>query len=141
MRQHEDPVLLTLDEHAANLIDGAAADYEKRMRDGEQLAGIREWACKAVGAAVRIAGLLHLAEHLRDGWGKPINRRTASIHVPTAAKRCQRALPRSETSAVSTAAAGWLAAGPFSTITEILLTRSYGFFDTWTRRPGRSTMR
>ena len=77
MRQHEEPVMLTLDEQAANLIDDAAADYEKRMRDGEALAGIREWACKAVGAAVRIAGLLHLAEHLRDGWGKPINRATA----------------------------------------------------------------
>ena len=41
------------------------------------LAGIRDWAGKAVGAAMRIAGLLHLAEHLRDGYGKPISGATA----------------------------------------------------------------
>jgi len=67
---------LVLDAEAEKLLDAAGKDYEERMRDGEALSGIREWSGKAVGAAARIAGLLHLAEHLRDGWGKPINRAT-----------------------------------------------------------------
>jgi hypothetical protein len=31
-----------------------------------------DWGGKLVGATVRIAGLLHLAKHLRDGWNRPI---------------------------------------------------------------------
>ncbi len=31
-----------------------------------------DWGGKLAGAIVRIAGLLHLAEHARDGWDRPI---------------------------------------------------------------------
>jgi len=37
--------------------------------DLAQLAG---WAAKLAGATCRLAGLLHLAGHLRDGWARPI---------------------------------------------------------------------
>ena len=35
-----------------------------------------DWGSKYTGAVVRIAGLIHLGEHLRDGWGKPIDATT-----------------------------------------------------------------
>jgi replicative DNA helicase len=38
-----------------------------------QLAG---WAAKLAGATCRLAGLLHLAGHLRDGWAQPITATT-----------------------------------------------------------------
>jgi replicative DNA helicase len=48
-------------------------DVEPRLRAGTgDLSDLRDWASKLVGGAVRIAGLLHLAEHLKDGYGKPI---------------------------------------------------------------------
>ena len=35
-----------------------------------------DWGGKLAGATVRIAGLLHLAEHCRDGWDRPITAAT-----------------------------------------------------------------
>ena len=40
---------------------------------GGALATITDWASKFCGAVLRIAGLLHLAEHLNDGYAQPIN--------------------------------------------------------------------
>jgi replicative DNA helicase len=37
------------------------------------LAHLAGWAAKLAGAACRLAGLLHLAAHLRDGWARPIS--------------------------------------------------------------------
>jgi len=37
------------------------------------LAHLAGWAAKLAGATCRLAGLLHLAVHLRDGWRRPIN--------------------------------------------------------------------
>ena len=36
------------------------------------LAHMTDWGGKLAGAIIRIAGLLHLAEHARDGWDRPI---------------------------------------------------------------------
>jgi replicative DNA helicase len=44
--------------------------------DGGDLAHIVDWAAKLVGATVRIAALIHLADHLRTGWGEPIQAAT-----------------------------------------------------------------
>lgn len=41
-------------------------EIERRQGEGQDLRGIRDWASKAPGAAARIAGLLHLADGLRD---------------------------------------------------------------------------
>lgn len=47
---------------------------EPRFRPGAgDLAHMTDWGGKLVGAIVRIAALLHLAEHFRDGWDRPIN--------------------------------------------------------------------
>jgi hypothetical protein len=36
------------------------------------LAHLAGWAAKLAGATCRLAGLLHLADHLRNGWARPI---------------------------------------------------------------------
>ena len=73
MADQDEPISLALSPEAAQLERDASARYEKRMADGGDLAGIRDWAGKAIGAAMRIAGLMHLAEHLTDGYDKPIS--------------------------------------------------------------------
>jgi len=40
---------------------------ERRMADGRDLAGIRDWASKLPGAVARIAGGLHMIEHAGQG--------------------------------------------------------------------------
>jgi hypothetical protein len=53
------------------------ADTEPRFRPGTgDLAHMTDWGGKLVGATVRIAGLLHLAQHFRDGWAQPITPQT-----------------------------------------------------------------
>jgi hypothetical protein len=67
------PALLTLDQAAGELLLAFERDLEPRlaanMGDLAQLAG---WAAKLAGATCRLAALLHLAGHLRDGWARPI---------------------------------------------------------------------
>jgi replicative DNA helicase len=45
---------------------------------------IADWASKLIGATARIAGLLHLAANLHDGWGKPITAETMAAAVRAA---------------------------------------------------------
>jgi replicative DNA helicase len=68
-----DPAVLTLTPDAAEMVLQAERDLEPRLDpDTGDLAGIVDWASKLIGATIRIAGLIHLAEHLTDGWGRPI---------------------------------------------------------------------
>jgi hypothetical protein len=39
------------------------------------------WAAKLAGATCRLAGLLHLASHLRDGWARPIGADTFAAAI------------------------------------------------------------
>lgn len=48
------------------------SNLEPRLADGAELGHIADWASKLNGAIARIAGLLHLAAHLRDGWGRAV---------------------------------------------------------------------
>ncbi|WP_187281274.1 DUF3987 domain-containing protein [Nonomuraea sp. C10] len=58
---------------AAKLVTEFQDEIEPKLRAGVgELGSLRDWAGKLVGAAVRITGLLHLAEHLHDGFRKPI---------------------------------------------------------------------
>jgi hypothetical protein len=41
--------------------------------DSGDLAHLAGWAAKLAGATCRLAALLHLASHLRDGWARPID--------------------------------------------------------------------
>jgi replicative DNA helicase len=67
------PALLTLDQQAANLLLAFERDLEPRLAAGSgDLAHLAGWAAKLAGATCRLAALLHLARHLRDGWARPI---------------------------------------------------------------------
>lgn len=67
------PHRLRLDPEAAQMRSAFEAAIEPRLReDGGDLFHIEKWASKLTGAVVRIAGLLHLAMHVREGWVSPV---------------------------------------------------------------------
>jgi replicative DNA helicase len=67
------PTVLTLDPPAGDLLLGFERDLEPRLAAGSgDLAHLAGWAAKLAGATCRLAALLHLASHLRDGWAQPI---------------------------------------------------------------------
>ena len=69
-----DPTLLTLDPQAGELLLAFERDLEPRLAaDSGDLAHLAGWAAKLAGATCRLAALLHLASHLRDGWAHPIS--------------------------------------------------------------------
>jgi replicative DNA helicase len=69
----EGPIILTLDPQAGDLLLEFERDLEPRLAAGSgDLAHLAGWAAKLAGATCRLAALLHLADHLRDGWGRPI---------------------------------------------------------------------
>jgi replicative DNA helicase len=73
----DDPTVLCLDAHAGDLLLGFERDLEPRLAAGSgDLAHLAGWAAKLAGATCRIAALLHLASHLRNGWAQPISRDT-----------------------------------------------------------------
>jgi replicative DNA helicase len=73
------PTLLTLDQAAGELLLGFERELEPRLAAGSgDLAHLAGWAAKLAGATCRLAGLLHLAGHLRDGWARPISADTFS---------------------------------------------------------------
>jgi len=74
----KEPIRLPLSPKAQEMQAAISADYETRQRPDADLAGITDWAGKAAGASMRIAGLLHLAEHLKDGYEKPISFETVA---------------------------------------------------------------
>jgi replicative DNA helicase len=69
----DDPTVLTLDPQAGGLLLDLERDLEPRLAaDSGDLAHLAGWAAKLAGATCRLAALLHLASHLRDGWTQPI---------------------------------------------------------------------
>jgi hypothetical protein len=76
------PALLALDREAAELLFGFERDLEPRLAtDRGDLAHLAGWAAKLAGATCRLAALLHLAEHLRDGWAQPISADTFTAAI------------------------------------------------------------
>ena len=66
--------MLTLDPQAGELLLAFERDLEPRLAaDSGDLAHLAGWAAKLAGATCRLAALLHLAGHLRDGWAQPIS--------------------------------------------------------------------
>ena len=73
-RPSDDPTVLTLDPQAGELLLDFERDLEPRLAAGSgDLAHLAGWAAKLAGATCRLAALLHLASHLRDGWAQPIS--------------------------------------------------------------------
>lgn len=73
LRDLDAPIHLTLGRDATALLDQVAEETETQLREGGRLAGYTDWGGKSVGAMMRIAGLLHLAEYGTDGFTRPIN--------------------------------------------------------------------
>jgi replicative DNA helicase len=66
--------VVTLDPQAGELLLEFERDLEPRLAAGSgDLAHLAGWAAKLTGATCRLAALLHLASHLRDGWAQPIS--------------------------------------------------------------------
>ena len=76
-----EPPTLTFDPDAAQAVTSLLGAIEPRFRPGADLAHMTDWGGKLAGATVRIAGLLHLARHCRDGWDRPIT--TATLQAAT----------------------------------------------------------
>ena len=74
--------MLTLDRGAAELVLGFERDLGPRLAAGSgDLAQLAGWAAKLAGATCRLAALLHLASHLRDGWTQPISSNTFAAAI------------------------------------------------------------
>ncbi len=71
-----DPAVLVLTPEANDLVLDIERQVEPRLAPGGAWAHIVDWGSKYTGAVVRIAGLLHLAERLDDGWGRPVDAET-----------------------------------------------------------------
>ncbi|WP_433208081.1 DUF3987 domain-containing protein [Dactylosporangium sp. CS-047395] len=68
-----DPAVLPLTPEANERVLDIERQVEPRLAPGGAWAHIVDWGSKYTGAVVRVAGLIHLGEHLHDGWGKPID--------------------------------------------------------------------
>ena len=84
LAEWDDPAVLMLTPEAAELILTTAENLEPRLGPEGDLGHIADWASKLIGATARIAGLLHLAANLEDGWGKPVSAETMAAAVRTA---------------------------------------------------------
>jgi hypothetical protein len=69
----DEPIRIGLDPKATARFQAFRAALEPRRGPTGDLASISGWASKLDGAVARIAGLLHLARHLEDGFGRPID--------------------------------------------------------------------
>jgi len=73
LAEWSDPAAISLTEDARKLLFEAMRAIEDRLGPGGVLDHIAEWATKLAGATVRVAGLLHLAHELENGWRLPID--------------------------------------------------------------------
>jgi replicative DNA helicase len=81
----DDPAVLSLEPQAGALLLGFERDLEPRLAAGSgDLAHMAGWAAKLAGATCRLAALLHLASHLRDGWARPISADTFAAAIQLA---------------------------------------------------------
>ena len=69
--QSEETSTLFFSNEADFFLQSFQQEIEERLRDGNDLSDIAEWAGKLVGEIVRIAGLLHIAKHLMSGKQLP----------------------------------------------------------------------
>ncbi len=85
--------MLTLSPAAARAFERFEADLEPRLApDGGDLGHVSDWGSKLAGHTARIAGLLHVAEHLRDGWRQPLSAETVGNAIAIAGYLVEHAL-------------------------------------------------
>jgi replicative DNA helicase len=79
-----DPARLRFTDDALDVLDAYEAEVEARMGPGGDLAVTGSWAGKLVGNTVRLAGVLHLAEHGPAGLRRGIDAATTTNAVTLA---------------------------------------------------------
>nr|WP_245997761.1 YfjI family protein [Streptomyces armeniacus] len=80
-----DPAVLRLDEAAGAYLVAYERHLEPQLRaKGGKLGHVGKWAGKLAGTAARIAGLLHMAAHLEDGYGRSIDGTTMTAAIEVA---------------------------------------------------------
>jgi hypothetical protein len=79
LADHDEPALLELTAEGDDAVHDLQAAIEPKLAPLGELGHVADWASKLTGAVVRIAGLLHLATQLRDGWQQPIS--AATVHT------------------------------------------------------------
>ncbi|MEU4229133.1 YfjI family protein [Nonomuraea sp. NPDC026600] len=82
MHAWDDPARLVLAPEAAEIFTEHRRTTERRLRpDSGDLGHITDWAGKFDGAVMRIAGLIHLAARVEDGWRHPITANTVNAAI------------------------------------------------------------
>jgi hypothetical protein len=76
-----DQAVLTLSNGARAVLYDYQLELEPRLGPYGDLAHIADWASKLAGQLVRIAGLIHLATHLADGYRKNIDGSTMAAAI------------------------------------------------------------
>jgi hypothetical protein len=69
-------MVLMLTDAARKAVIESLEITEPRLRPDGDLYGVRDWAAKVAGAVVRLAALMHIAGHLRDGYRQPFTEDT-----------------------------------------------------------------
>jgi len=87
------PYILKLNPKAYEEWNEFALDVETDMQEGKRFEYLKDWAGKLPGAAVRISGLLHCAEHAhKQPWAEEISLSTMTKALTLAAVFCNHAL-------------------------------------------------
>ncbi|MGH3489764.1 MAG: YfjI family protein, partial [Actinopolymorphaceae bacterium] len=68
----QERAFLPLSDDAGEAVLALEADVEPKLAPTAAWAHVVDWGSKYVGAVIRLAGVIHLADHLRDGWQQPI---------------------------------------------------------------------
>ncbi|MFD7235083.1 DUF3987 domain-containing protein [Streptomyces syringium] len=88
-----DPAVLRLTPEAHRALGAYDQRIEPQLRArGGRLGHVTKWASKLVGATARIAGLLHLGQHLEDGYTRPISEATMNAAIEVGEYFTQHAL-------------------------------------------------
>ena len=89
----DDPARLVLAPEARPVFLEHRKRTEERLRPHfGDLAHIADWGSKYDGAVARIAGLLHLAKHIEDGYRHPISANTINASITIGEYYAQHAL-------------------------------------------------
>nr|WP_254665896.1 YfjI family protein [Streptomyces sp. WMMB 322] len=85
LAEQSEPYVLHLTPNAGGELLGFEERIEPQLRArGGKLGHVGKWAGKLVGTAARIAGLLHVAAHLEDGYGTPVEPETMTAAIEIA---------------------------------------------------------
>ncbi|MFB6652812.1 DUF3987 domain-containing protein [Streptomyces microflavus] len=85
-------VTIPLTARADAAVEHFEEELETQLRPGQPLSYITDWAGKLVGAAVRIARLLYLADHITTRWGSQPAMTASSEQLPS--RRTTPPMPR-----------------------------------------------